>query len=133
MNAIRAKVEGIRSDPYFTIVSLGINGETRLRTLKTEVPAWLGVGDTVECHIQEASLSICKGRHDGDVSIENRIEGRVSEILKGDVLSELTFETPCGSLKSLVTTDACERMAMETGEDVTLLLKAVDIKLHPVL
>ncbi len=133
MNTLTAKVEGIKSDAYFTIVSLGINCETRLKTLKTELPEWLGIGDTVECHIAEAALSICKGDHSSDVSIENRIEGDVLSVLKGDVLSEVRLSTECGELKSLITSDAYERMALEEGESVIILLKAVDIKLHPIL
>lgn len=133
MNQLQAKVEGINSDRFFNIVSLGINGDTRLKLLRTELPEWLGVGDTVECHIAEAALSICKGDHNSDVSIENRIDAKVKSVLRGDVLSEVAFESQCGELKSLITTDAYERMAIESGEEVVLLLKAVDIKLNPIL
>jgi molybdate transport system regulatory protein len=133
MNQIQAKVEGIKSDAFFNIVHLGVNCEARLKLLKTELPQWLGVGDTVECHIAEAALSICKGDHNSDVSIENRIDATVKGVQKGDVLSEVRFDTQCGELKSLITTDAYERMEIENGEHVVLLLKAVDIKLAPIL
>ncbi|MBN2896580.1 MAG: TOBE domain-containing protein [Campylobacterales bacterium] len=133
MNKLLAKVERIHSDPYFTVVHLHVEGETRLRTIKTECPQWLGIGDAVACHIPEAALSICKGSHEGDVSIENRLSARLEGVLRGEVLSEVTLATSCGALKSLISTEACERMAMSTGEEVTLLLKAVDIKLHPLL
>ena len=133
MNQIQAKVEGIKSDAFFNIIHLGVNCETRLKLLKTELPPWLDVGDTVACHIAEAALSICKGDHDSDVSIENRINATVTDVIQGDVLSEIRFDTQCGALKSLITTDAYERMDIHKGESVVLLLKAVDIKLAPVL
>lgn len=132
MNALTAEVEAIRGDEFFCIVHLMAN-DVKLKLLKTELPDWIAEGDKVECRIQEASVSICKGAKDGDVSIENRIDAEVKSVLKGEVLSELTFMTGCGDLKSLITTDACERMEMCEGENVTLLLKAVDIKIHPLM
>ncbi|MEA1920068.1 MAG: TOBE domain-containing protein [Campylobacterota bacterium] len=132
MNALRAEVETIQGDEFFNIVELNINN-VKLKLLKTEIPPWMDIGDTVECQIQEASISVCKGAKEGNVSIENHIEGVISKVLVGDVLCELTLDTPCGEIKSLITSDACRRMSMSRGERVTLLLKAVDIKLHPVL
>jgi molybdopterin-binding protein len=132
MNALRAQVETIQGDDFFNIVELNINS-VKLKLLKTEIPPWMDIGDTVECQIQEASISVCKGAKEGNVSIENHIDGVITNILKGEVLCELTLETLCGNIKSLITSDACERMSMSLGEKVTLLLKAVDIKLHPVL
>jgi len=132
MNALKAQVETIQGDTIFNIVGLNINN-VRLKLLRTEIPPWMDIGDTVECQIQEASISVCKGAEEGNVSIENHIDGVVKNILKGDVLCELTLDTLCGEIKSLITSDACERMGMCLGEEVTLLLKAVDIKLHPVL
>jgi molybdopterin-binding protein len=91
------------------------------------------VGDTVECQIKEASISVCKERGNHKVSIENQIAGSVTNILKGDILCELTLDTPSGTIKSLITSDACERMEVKEEDEVTLLFKAVDIKMQPAL
>jgi molybdopterin-binding protein len=91
------------------------------------------VGDEVECRIQEAAISLCKGSKEGSVSIENHLAGELQHFRKGLVLSEVSVDTPCGIMNSLITTDAFERMELCEGCSVTLLLKAVDIKLLPVL
>ncbi len=91
------------------------------------------MGDEVECRIQEAAISICKGAKEGSVSIENHLIGELQHFRKGLVLSEVSVDTPCGIMNSLITTDAFERMELCEGCAVTLLLKAVDIKLLPVL
>jgi molybdopterin-binding protein len=132
VNALRARVESIHSDEYFSVVLIRIK-EVGLKLLKTELPRWLEVGDEVECRIQEASVAICKGAHGGEVSIENHIEAKVNAFRKGEVLSEVTLDTPCGKVVSLITTEAMERMHIEKGSGVTMLLKAVDIKLMPTL
>ena len=132
MNTFSATVEEIKSDPFFSCITVRTNN-TELNLLKTETPKWLRVGDEVECRIQEASIAICKGAKEGSVSIENHISGELQHFRKGSVLSEVSIATPCGKLNSLITTDAFERMELCEGCNVTLLLKAVDIKLTPLI
>lgn len=132
MNKLIAKVEDIRSDEFFSCITVRVNG-TDLKLLKTEVPKWLRVGDEVECRVQEAAIALYKGDKEESVSIENHISGELQHFRKGMVLSEVSVETPCGKLNSLITTDAFNRMELCEGCNVTLLLKAVDIKLTPLL
>ncbi len=132
MNTLKAIVEEINSDEFFSCITVRAN-DTELKLLKTEAPKWLRVGDEVECRVQEASIAICKGAKEGSVSIENHLSGELQHFRKGTVLSEVSVETPCGKLNSLITTDAFERMELCEGCNVTLLLKAVDIKLMPLI
>lgn len=132
MNTFSARVEDIKSDPFFSCITVRAN-DMELKLLKTEVPKWLHIGDEVECRVQEAAIAICKGAKEGSVSIENHLSGELQHFRKGLVLSEVSVNTPCGKLNSLITTDAFERMELCEGCNVTLLLKAVDIKLMPVL
>ncbi|WP_295053156.1 TOBE domain-containing protein [Sulfuricurvum sp.] len=132
MNAMVARVEEIKSDEFFSCITVRVN-DTDLKLLKTEVPKWLRIGDEVECRIQEAAIAICTGTKEGSVSIENHLSGELQHFRKGTVLSEVSVDTPCGKLNSLITTDAFERMELCEGCNVTLLLKAVDIKLTPLL
>jgi molybdopterin-binding protein len=132
MNTFSAKVEDIRSDEFFSCITVRVN-DTDLKLLKTELPKWLRVGDEVECRVQEAAIALYKGDKDESVSIENHLKGELQHFRKGMVLSEVSVDTPCGKLNSLITTDAFDRMELCEGCAVTLLLKAVDIKLLPVL
>ncbi|WP_310440545.1 molybdopterin-binding protein [Sulfuricurvum sp.] len=132
MNTFSARVEDIKSDPFFSCITVRVNN-TDLKLLKTEVPKWLRIGDEVECRVQEAAIAICTGDKEGSVSIENHLNGELQHFRKGTVLSEVSVDTPCGKLNSLITTDAFERMELCEGCNVTLLLKAVDIKLTPMI
>jgi len=132
MNTIKAKVEDIKSDEFFSCITVRVN-DTDLKLLKTELPKWLRVGDEVECRVQEAAIALYKGDKDESVSIENHLKGELQHFRKGTVLSEVSVDTPCGKLNSLITTDAFERMELCEGCNVTLLLKAVDIKLTPLV
>jgi len=130
MNAMQARIDEIVSDDFFNIVKLTIQNFS-IKLLKTKLPSWVEIGEIVECQIQEASLAVCKGAHEGNVSIENRFEGTIVKFLEGDVLTEVTLNTPCGEVKSLISTEAKKRMALQKGEEVTLLLKMVDVKIAP--
>lgn len=132
MNTFAARVQDIKSDQFFSCINVNVNG-VDLKLLKTEVPKWLRIGDEVECRIQEAAIAICTGTKEGNVSIENHLVGELQHFRKGLVLSEVSVDTPCGMMNSLITTDAFERMHLCEGCEVTLLLKAVDIKLTPLL
>ena len=132
MNTFNAKVEDIKSDEYFSCITVRAN-DIELKLLKTEAPQWLHIGDEVECRVQEAAIAICKGAKEGSVSIENHLSGELQHFRKGVVLSEVSVDTPCGKMNSLITTEAFDRMELCEGCNVTLLLKAVDIKLMPVL
>lgn len=132
MNTITARVEEIKSDEFFSCITVRVK-ETVLKLLRTEAPKWLHTGDEVECRVQEAALAVCKGAKEGSVSIENHLRGILRQFRKGEVLSEVSVDTPCGLLNSLITTDAFERMELCEGCEVTLLLKAVDVKLMPVV
>jgi len=132
MNTFKAEVAKIDSQGEFYIIHVHVKRDL-LKLLKLELPAWLSVDDKVECSIQEAAISICKGDDDDRVSIENRIEAEVVEFREGDLLSEVTLSTACGPVVSLITTQARKRMQIEKGNNVMLLLKAVDIKLDPIL
>lgn len=132
MNAFTARVESIKSDEFFSCITIRVKDKA-FKLIKTETPKWLRIGDDVECRIQEAAISICKGAKEGSVSIENHLSGELQHFRKGVVLSEVSVVTPCGMMNSLITTDAFERMELCAGCEVTLLLKAVDIKLLPVL
>lgn len=132
MNAFFAQVESIKSDEFFSCITIRAKDKL-FKLLKTKAPKWLSIGAEVECHIQEAAISICKGAKEGSVSIENHIQGKLRHFRKGVVLSEVSIDTSCGMMNSLITTDAFERMELCDGCEVTLLLKAVDMKLIPIL
>ncbi|MDP2850814.1 MAG: hypothetical protein Q8O20_07045 [Sulfuricurvum sp.] len=132
MNTFAARVEDIKSDQFFSCINVNVNG-VDLKLLKTQLPKWLRIGDEVECRIQEAAIAICTETKEGNVSIENHLVGELQHFRKGLVLSEVSVDTPCGMMNSLITTDAFERMHLCEGCEVTLLLKAVDIKLTPLL
>ena len=58
----------------------------------------------------------------------NQVTGKVTSIKKGDVMSLVKFEVtvPC-DMASVLTTESVEQMGLEVGEEVALVVKAVNV------
>jgi molybdopterin-binding protein len=64
------------------------------------------------------------------VSIRNRIEGTVTSILRGNVLTEVDAETLAGLVASVITTRAVDEMRLKVGDKVLLLVDATSVTIE---
>jgi len=62
-----------------------------------------------------------------ELSLRNQLKGRVAEIIRGDVVSEVDIETPAGRISAVVTTRSIDRMSLKVGDDVHALIKATEV------
>jgi len=57
----------------------------------------------------------------------NKIQGKVTEIKKGNVMCEVTVELPGGGvMTSVMTISSMEEMALKEGDQVKVVVKAVN-------
>lgn len=61
------------------------------------------------------------------VSIRNKIEGTVKEIIRGQAVSEVDVDTAAGTLTSVITTRSVERMGLKVGDKVNVEIKSTDV------
>ena len=64
------------------------------------------------------------------VSIRNRIEGTVTGIIRGNVLTEVDAETLAGFVASVITTRAVDELSLKVGDRVHLLVEATSVTLE---
>ena len=58
----------------------------------------------------------------------NRITARVTQVTRGDVMSLVKFEvTMPARMASVITTESLEELALQQGDEVELLVKAVHV------
>jgi molybdopterin-binding protein len=62
-----------------------------------------------------------------EISLRNQLKGRVSEIVRGDVVSEVVVATPAGDISAVITTRSIDRMKLKVGDDVMALVKATEV------
>jgi molybdopterin-binding protein len=63
------------------------------------------------------------------INVRNQFRGKVKEIIRGDVLSEIDVETPWGIVTSVITTRSVNDLDLRPGSDVVALVKATEVSL----
>jgi molybdopterin-binding protein len=59
---------------------------------------------------------------------QNQIQGKVISVQRGDVMSLIKFEvTMPARMASVITTESVDELALNVGDQVTLLVKAVHV------
>lgn len=60
----------------------------------------------------------------------NQLEGKMVEIVKGDVMSKTKVEIPAGSIMcSVMTSESLEELNIKKGDTVKVIAKAVNVLL----
>jgi molybdopterin-binding protein len=62
-----------------------------------------------------------------EISFRNQLKGKIVEILRGDVVSEVDIDTAAGRITSVVTTRSLDRMKLKPGDDVFAAIKATEV------
>jgi molybdopterin-binding protein len=62
-----------------------------------------------------------------EISLRNQLKGRITEIVRSDVVSEVTVETAAGLISAVITTRSVDRLALKVGDDVHALIKATEV------
>jgi molybdate transport system regulatory protein len=58
----------------------------------------------------------------------NQLVGKVTSVKRGDVMSLIKFEiTTPATMTSVITTESVDALALEVGDEVELLVKAVHV------
>ena len=63
------------------------------------------------------------------INVRNQFKGKVREIIRGDVVSEVDVETPWGVVTSVITTRAVDDLGLVVGSDVVALVKSTEVSI----
>jgi molybdopterin-binding protein len=63
------------------------------------------------------------------INVRNQFKGKVKEIIRGDVVSEIDVETPWGIVTSVITTRSVDALELKIGSDVVALVKSTEVSL----
>jgi molybdopterin-binding protein len=61
------------------------------------------------------------------INVRNQFKGKVREIIRGDVVSEIDVETPWGIVTSVITTR--DDLALVVGSEVVALVKSTEVSI----
>ena len=63
-------------------------------------------------------------------SIRNRLAGTITNIVSGDVVSEIVIRTAAGEVTSIITTGSVKRMNLRLGDNVFAIIKATEVSVE---
>ncbi|RYF43664.1 MAG: transporter [Comamonadaceae bacterium] len=63
------------------------------------------------------------------INVRNQFKGKVKQVIRGDVVSEVDVETPWGIVTSVITTRSIDDLQLKPGTDVVALVKATEVSL----
>jgi molybdopterin-binding protein len=63
------------------------------------------------------------------INVRNQFKGKVKEILRGDVLSEVDVQTPWGIVTSVITTRSVDELQLQPGSEVVALVKSTEVSI----
>lgn len=63
------------------------------------------------------------------INVRNQFRGKIKEIIRGDVVSEVDVQTPSGIVTSVITTRSVDELGLEPGSEVVALVKSTEVSI----
>ena len=63
------------------------------------------------------------------INVRNQFQGRIKEIIRGDVVSEVDVQTPWGIVTSVITTRSVDELGLAPGSEVVAMVKSTEVLL----
>lgn len=60
-------------------------------------------------------------------SVRNRLEGKVTLLVRGSAVSEIEIETPAGLVSAVITTRSLDAVGLKVGDSVSAAFKATNV------
>lgn len=131
MNTIQGHICDIQVSANLSMISVQIHANTVWKTLVVETPdtaSYLQIGNAITLLFKETEVIIAKEKYQA-ISIENDVEGVISAIEKGQLLSKLTVHTGIGDIFSILATEALDRLLLEEQQSVIVMIQMNEIML----
>ncbi|MEB0112356.1 TOBE domain-containing protein [Variovorax sp. RTB1] len=63
------------------------------------------------------------------INVRNQFKGKIKEIIRGDVVSEVDVETAWGIVTSVITTRSVDELQLKPGSAVVALVKSTEVSI----
>ena len=130
MNILKGTISAIKVSGNLSLITINVK-DLKLTTVIIETPntvSYLKEGNPINVIFKETEVVIGKGSTI-TISLQNKIEGTIVEIEKGELLSKLTIETNVGKIVSVITTNAVNKLQLNIDVKVTAMIKTNEIML----
>jgi molybdopterin-binding protein len=130
VNRLPGIILAVASEGDISLVDVAVEENTLTAMLveTAETAPYLRAGNAVSVLFKETEVSLGKALS-GRLSLRNRLQAEVVEMLKGELLAEVKLDCGGHRLVSIVTRRAAERLELAVGDRVEALIKANEVML----
>lgn len=125
MNRLHAVVTDVVGEQNLHIISFDFQGSS-LSMMGLDLPLGLHVGSSVVLGAKPSHLAIGKNIQ-GELSYSNQLDATIVSIENGKLLSSVILHVKDVMLQSFITCKSSQRMNLQVGDEVKLLIKASEL------
>jgi len=130
MNILTGKIIKAQQSGAIMLVDVDVDGHgfSALLIESASNQHWIAEGNTIDLVFKETEVSLAKNLT-GMLSMRNRMNCKVLEIKRGELLSSVQLQFNYQILTSAITTRAVDNLQLTIGDEVEALVKANEISL----
>lgn len=125
MNRLHAIVTDVEGEQNLHIIHFDFQGSS-LSMMGLDLPLGLHVGSSVVLGAKPSHLAIGKNIQ-GELSYSNQLDATIVSIENGKLLSSVILHVKDVMLQSFITCKSSQRMNLQVGDEVKLLIKASEL------
>lgn len=130
MNKLAAVIRKVERHESLYFLELDASG-TCLSMLLFDLKPGFSEGSRVQVLFKETEVVLAK-RLSGEISFSNRFQAMIVKVGRGNILADIILSCPAGEISSIITVKALDRLALEPGDEVTVMVKASQLSLEAV-
>ncbi|NKI25666.1 TOBE domain-containing protein [Arenibacter sp. 6A1] len=132
MNSFQGAITHIQTSGNLTMVIVTIKGNVSIKAVLIDTPktaAYLVLGREVTLMFKETEVVLATKV--GALSIDNELNGRITAMENGALLSRICLSTSAGEVVAVISTDAARKLALTVGKEATAMIKLNEVILAP--
>ena len=130
-NVFKGKITALVDGAVNAEIDVTTSGGDKIVVIVTEGSVkslGLAVGKEVSAYVKAPWVTVFTGTPEVRFSARNQLAGKVTELIRGAVNSEVTIELPGGTpVYAVITNEAADELGLKKGEADTALIKASHI------
>ena len=130
MNQLTGIVTHIQQSGSIMLVDVDIDGHdvSALMINSLEIPNWLCEEKSIGVIFKETEVSLAKDLY-GKISLRNRMQCKVLNVERGELLSTIKLQFQEYSITSAITIRAVDSLQITIGDEIEALVKSNEISL----
>ncbi|HQE34999.1 hypothetical protein C3L50_15525 [Flavobacterium alvei] len=128
MNILTGTITQIQQSGAILLVDIDVNGQNFSALLIESAirPDWLQKSNEIDLVFKETEVSLAK-KMSGLISLRNRMQCKVIQVERGELLSKITMQFQQQIISSAITTRAVDSLQIVVGDSVEAMVKSNEI------